>query len=168
MKMAQEVANEIMGDLHCSQNCCGVIFECHFVSPNVSWYTDNQKALRLQLSVQLMINEAWLYLQTKIISSFSMVYTCTLPSSHSYVMVFQPYRWEAIPMMTTHLLIGLAISFVEVDNQTWPSVTLGPCPGCHRLSCQNACMHHQVSLVVTLHPLMLFPTLISIYKQTPI
>lgn len=36
-KMAQEVANEIMDDLHCSQNCCGVtFFECHFVSPNVS------------------------------------------------------------------------------------------------------------------------------------
>ena len=30
MKIAQEVANEIMGDLHCSQNCCGVIFDCHF------------------------------------------------------------------------------------------------------------------------------------------
>ena len=68
------------------------------------------------------------------------------------VMVFRPYRREAIPMMTTHLPVSLALSFVAVDNQTWPSVPLGPCPGCHWFSHQNACMHRQVPLVVMSHP----------------
>ena len=62
------------------------------------------------------------------------------------VTVFRPYRWEAIPLTTTRLPISLAL------NQTWPSVPLGPCPGCHHFSCQNAHTHHQVSLVVMSHP----------------
>ena len=70
---------------------------------------------------------------------------------HIYVTVFQPYRQEAVSPTTTHLPISLALSFVAVDNQTWPSVPWGPCPGCHWFSCQNACMHHQVSLVVMSH-----------------
>ena len=55
-------------------------------------------------------------------------------------------------MTTTRLPVGLALSFVAVDNRTWPSVPLGPHLGCHRFSCQNAHMHCQVSLVVTSHP----------------
>ena len=55
-------------------------------------------------------------------------------------------------MMTTHLSVGLALSFAAVDNQTWPSVSLGPCPGCHWFSHQNARTQSQVSLVVTSHP----------------
>ena len=77
-------------------------------------------------------------------------------------MVFRTYRREAVPTMTTHLPIGLALSFVVVDNQTWPSVPLGPHPGCHWFSRQNVCTHRQVSLVVTSYPLMQFPTLISV------
>ena len=69
-----------------------------------------------------------------------------------YVMVFRTYQREAVPMMTTHLLIGLALSFVAVDNWTWPSVPLGPHPGCHWFSHQNTHMHRQVSLVVMSHP----------------
>ena len=68
------------------------------------------------------------------------------------VTVFRPYRREAVPLMTTRLPIGLALSLVAVDNQTWPSVPLGPCPGCHWFSWQDAHTHHQVSLVVTSHP----------------
>ena len=68
------------------------------------------------------------------------------------VKVFRSYRREAVPLMTTHLPIDLALSFVAVDNQTWLSVRLGPCPCCHWFSRQNAHMHHQVSLVVMSHP----------------
>ena len=75
-----------------------------------------------------------------------------LVSVGTYVTVFRPYRREAVPPTTTHLPVGLALSLVVVDNQTWPSVPLGPCPGCHRFSHQNAHMHHQVSLVLMTHP----------------
>ena len=34
-------------------------------------------------------------------------------------------------MMTTHLPVSLILSFIAVDNHTWPSVPLGPCQGCH-------------------------------------
>ena len=54
-------------------------------------------------------------------------------------------------MTTTRLPIGLALSFVAVDNRTWPGVPLGPRPGCYWFSCQNAHTHCQVSLVVTSH-----------------
>ena len=70
----------------------------------------------------------------------------------TYVTVFRPYRQEAVPLTTTHLPISLALSLVVVDIQTWPSVPLGPCPGCHQFSCQNACTHCQMSLVVVSHP----------------
>ena len=75
-----------------------------------------------------------------------------LKNYYTCVTVFRTYRREGVPTTTNHLPIGLALSFVVVDNRTWPSVPLGPHPGYDWFSPQNAHTHHQVSLVVTSYP----------------
>ena len=84
----------------------------------------------------------------------STMYTC--------VTVFRTYRREAVIVTTTRLPVSLILSRVTVDNHTWPSVSLGLCSVVSSFSTKCLDVPPGVTGSDITHPLVQFPTLISI------